>query len=154
MSSGKQVNREIIEHGASTAIVAIDSEDNVLFVRQYRKAVDKVLLEIPAGGVEANEDPLACARRELEEETGFSAAKWERLAAFYTSPGFCTEQMYLYMGTDLQYSERNSEIDEEIELIKVPLSEVAGLIASREICDAKTIAGLLLAMDRIKEIRS
>lgn len=150
LPSGRKTIREIVEHGTCTAIVAIDSKQNVLLVKQYRKPVEMNLLEIPAGNVEQDEDPLDCARRELEEETGFSAKNWEKLGFFYTSPGFSTEAMYLYLATKLKPVKRTADYDEEIELVRVPLSKVTELIDSGEVCDAKSIAGLLLALQKVK----
>jgi len=150
LPSGRNTKREIVEHGGVAAIVAIDSENNVLLVRQYRKAVEKMLLEIPAGGMEPGEDALVCARRELEEETGFSAERWEELGFFYTSPGFCTEQMHLYLATELRPAENAADDDENIELVRVPLTTAPELIASGEVCDAKSIAGLLIALRRVQ----
>jgi len=150
LPSGKKTKREIVEHGGCTAIVALDSEKNVLLVRQYRKAVERMLLEIPAGGIEPGEEPLEGARRELEEETGFSAERWEHLSVFYTSPGFCTEFMHLYLATELQPAERAADDDEHIEVIRVPLKKSLELIDSGEICDAKSIAGLLLALRKVR----
>ncbi|MEE9491047.1 MAG: NUDIX hydrolase [Dehalococcoidia bacterium] len=150
LPSGRKTKREIVEHGGVAAIVAIDSENNVVLVRQYRKPVERVLLEIPAGGMESGEDALVCARRELEEETGFSAERWEELGFFYTSPGFCTEQMHLYLATELRPAENAADDDENIELVRVPLTAVPELIASGEVCDAKSIAGLLIALRRVQ----
>jgi len=150
MPSGGKTKREIVEHDPCTAIVAIDSEKNVLLVRQYRKPVEKALLEIPAGGVEKGENPVDSARRELEEETGFTAERWEHLSVFYTSPGFCTESMHLYLATELKPAKRDADDDEDIELVKVPLKKSIELIASGEVCDAKSIAGLLLALRKVR----
>lgn len=150
LPSGRKTKREIVEHGGVAAIVAIDSENNVLLVRQYRKPVERVLLEIPAGGMESGEDALVCARRELEEETGFSAERWEELGFFYTSPGFCTEQMHLYLATELRPAKNAADDDENIEVVRVPLTSVPELIASGEVCDAKSIAGLLMALRRVR----
>ena len=150
LPSGRKTKREIVEHGGVAAIVVIDSENNVLLVRQYRKPVERVLLEIPAGGMESGEDALVCARRELEEETGFSAERWEELGFFYTSPGFCTEQMHLYLATELRPAKNAADDDENIELVRVPLTSVPELIASGEVCDAKSIAGLLIALRRVQ----
>ncbi|MEE8469801.1 MAG: NUDIX hydrolase [Dehalococcoidia bacterium] len=148
LHSGRKTRREIIEHGVVVAVVAIDSEDNVLLVRQYRKPVEKMLLEIPAGGVEPGEDPLHSACRELEEETGFSAERWERLGGFYTSPGFCTEYIHLYVATELRPGKRPADDDENIEVEHIPLNKVFELIAAGEICDAKSIAGLLTVLQK------
>ncbi len=150
LPSGRKTKREIVEHGACSAIVAIDSEDNVLLVRQYRKPVEKALLEIPAGLMEPGEDTLQCARREFEEETGFSAERWEKLGFFYTSPGFCTEDMHLYLATELRPAKSAPDSDENIELVRLPLTAVSELIASGEVCDAKSIAGLLMALRRVR----
>ncbi len=150
LPSGRKTKREIVEHAGCTAIVAIDSANNVLLVRQYRKAAERMLLEIPAGLIEPGEIPLDGARRELEEETGFSAEKWEELSIFYTSPGFCTEYIYLYLATDLKPVERDADDDENIELVRVPLKKTPELIASGEVCDAKSIAGLLMGLRKVR----
>jgi ADP-ribose pyrophosphatase len=149
LPSGRETRREIVEHGDVVAMVPVDSEDNVLLVRQYRKATEQTLLEIPAGLIEAGEEPLESARRELEEETGFAAESWELLGGFYTSPGFCTEYIYVYLATRLRPSSRDPDDDEIIELVRVPLSRAADLVASGEICDAKSMAGLLMALRRL-----
>jgi ADP-ribose pyrophosphatase len=148
LPSGRQTRREIVEHGACTTIVALDSDNNVLLVRQYRKPVEEMLLETPAGNVEAGENPLECARRELQEETGYSAGKWEKLGRFYTSPGFCTEDMHVYLATELKPVKSNADYDENIELVRTPLDKIPEIIESGEIQDAKSIAGLLMVLRR------
>ena len=137
--------REIIEHPGSVAIVAVDREERVTLVRQPREPARKKLLELPAGTLEEGGDPLATARRELEEETGQSGGEWRELAAFYTTPGFCRERMYLFVAEGVDSGEARQEADEEIELVAVPVAELRALV--RELEDAKTIAGLLLYLD-------
>ena len=142
LPSGRETTREIVEHGDCVAIVAIDADDNVLLVKQFRQAVEKALLEIPAGGIKSDEDPVATVRRELREETGFLPRKVTSLGGFYSSPGYCTEYLQLYLATDLIYSPLSAEDTEAITLIRVPITQIAALIASGDICDAKSIAGL------------
>lgn len=144
MPDGRETTREIVEHADCVAIVAIDDDDNVLLVNQYRKAVEKELLEIPAGGIEPDEDPVGAVEREMREETGYLPRKVERLGGFYSAPGYCTEYLYLYLATELVPSPLQAEDTESINLTKVPLSQIPGLISSGSICDAKSIAGLLL----------
>jgi ADP-ribose pyrophosphatase len=149
LPSGRRTRREIVEHVGCAATVAIDSESNVLLVRQFRKAVEQMLLEIPAGKIEPGEEAIDCARRELEEETGYRADKMECLGGFYSSPGFCNEYLHLYLATELQPIEQ-AEAQEAIEVVHLSLNKIPELIASGEICDAKSIAGLLrvlLALD-------
>jgi len=143
MPSGRETTREIVEHSDCVAIVAIDADDNVLLVNQFRQAVGKELLEIPAGGIEPSEDPVATVRRELREETGYLPGKVERLDGFYSAPGYCTEYLYLYLATDLTPSQLYAEDTENIRLIRAPIGQISDLIASGSICDAKSIAGLL-----------
>jgi ADP-ribose pyrophosphatase len=144
MPSGRQTIREIVEHSDCVAIVAIDSNDNVLLVNQFRKPVEKELLEIPAGGIEPGEEAVATVHRELGEETGYLPRKVERLGGFYSTPGYCTEYLYLYLATDLTPSQLYAEDTESIRLTRVPIGQVPSLIASGSICDAKSIAGLII----------
>jgi ADP-ribose pyrophosphatase len=143
MPSGRQTTREVVEHSDCVAIVAIDENDNVLLVKQYRQAIDKELLEIPAGGIDPGEDAEAAVRREMREETGFLPRRVARLGGFYSSPGFCTEYLHLYLALDLVSSPLHAEDTEIIKLVRVPTSQIPELLSSGQICDAKSIVGLL-----------
>jgi ADP-ribose pyrophosphatase len=134
--------REIVEHPGAVAVVAVDQEGMVALVRQRREAARKQLLELPAGTLEVAEEPLACARRELAEETGFTGGTWRELAAFYTTPGFCRERMYLFAAEGVEHGPASPEADEQLELVRWPVRDVAARLG--EIEDAKTLAGLLL----------
>ena len=147
MPSGQETEREIVEHDDCIAIIAIDADDKVLLVKQFRKPVEKELLEIPAGGIDTGENPEAAVSRELREETGYLPRKLERLGGFYSTPGYCTEYLYLYLATDLIPSQLFAEDTENISLVRVPLSQVPELITSGDICDAKSIAGLFAYLE-------
>lgn len=151
MPDGRETTREVVEHDDCVAIVAVDGEDNILLVKQFRKPVEKELLEIPAGGIDPGETPEDCVRREMREETGFLPQKVEKLGGFYSSPGFCTEYLYLYLATDLVHSPLQAEDTAGISLVRAPLAKIPELIASGAIVDAKSIAGLLLYLKRCGE---
>lgn len=138
-----------MEHADCIAVVVIDNDDNILLVNQYRQPVGKELLEIPAGGIDPGESPEDAVRRELREETGFAPGNIERLGGFYSTPGYCTEYLYLYLATDLTYSPLKAEDTEGISVMRVPASQVSSLITSGRICDSKSIAGLLAYMERL-----
>jgi len=150
MADGRETKREIVEHIDCVAIVAVDADDNVLLVKQFRKPIGKELLEIPAGGIDPGEDPVAAVHREMQEETGYLPRKVERLGGFYSTPGYCTEYLHLYLATDLVPSQLHAEDTESIEVVAVALSEIPSLIASGDICDAKSIAGLLTYLESRK----
>jgi ADP-ribose pyrophosphatase len=146
LPTGRRATREIVEHPGAVAIVALrgeGEEEQIVLVRQFRKAVEESLLEIPAGTLEPNEEPLACAQRELLEETGFVAQRWEHLQTFYTAPGFCTEKMRLYLARDLRPAPHRPAPDEQIELGFYSRSHVKELLQAQQIRDAKTLVGLL-----------
>ncbi len=143
-ATGRQTTREIVEHADCVAIVPIDASNNILLVRQFREAVEKELLEIPAGGIEPGEDAIAAVSRELREEAGYLPRKVERLGGFYSTPGFCTEYLHLYLATDLVPSQLHAEDTEAIKVVPVPVSQIPELIASGIICDAKSVAGLAI----------
>jgi ADP-ribose pyrophosphatase len=141
--SGRKTTREVIEHSDSIAAIALDDQGNVLLVRQFRYAINKFLLEIPAGGIDAGEKPIDSVRRELQEEIGYLPREIDKLGGFYSIPGYGTEYLHCYLATDLMPSRLVAEDTENIELVRVPLSQIPQLIASGEICDAKSIAALL-----------
>ncbi len=142
-SGGKTTTREIVEHSDCVAIVAMDGKDNVILVKQFRKAAGKTLLEIPAGGINADEQPIEAVKRELQEEIGFLPKKIDKLGGFFSAPGYCTEYLHLYLATQLEPSRLEAEDTAEIEVVEKPLSQIPNLISSGEICDAKSIAGLM-----------
>jgi ADP-ribose pyrophosphatase len=145
--SGRETTREIVEHSECVAIVAIDADDNVLLVSQFRKPIEKELLEIPAGCIEPGEDPATAVRRELQEETGYFPEKLQQLGGSYSSPGYCTEYLYLYLATDLIPSSLTADDTEDISLIRMPTDQIPSLVTSGKICDAKSIAGLLTFLE-------
>ncbi len=144
---GRETKREIVEHRGAVAVVAIDDKKNIILVRQFRKAADKVLLEIPAGTLEKGEAPEVTVLREMQEETGYLPGKIVRLGGFYSAPGFCTEFIYLYLATDLKSSRLEADADEQIELERMPVVEAKKLVDSGAICDAKSIIGILTYLD-------
>jgi ADP-ribose pyrophosphatase len=133
--------REIVDHPGSTTIVAIH-DGAVVLVRQLREPARKRLLELPAGTLEEGEEPLASAQRELAEEVGLHGGRWSELGGFWTSPGFLREYMHVFVAEELEAREADPDEDEEVEIVRWPVAEIAGRIDELE--DAKTIAGLLL----------
>ena len=142
--SGQVTTREIVEHQDCIAVVVVDNEDNILMVEQFRTPVNRVLLEIPAGGVKDGEEPEDCVRRELQEEIGYLPRKLQRLGGFYAAPGYCSEYLHVFLATDLSESRLIAEDTDEIEVVRIPVPEILKMIDSGEICDAKSIAGLLV----------
>ncbi|MGB9885897.1 MAG: NUDIX hydrolase [Moorellales bacterium] len=143
LPSGGESLREIVEHRGAVVIAAVNERQEVMLVRQYRKAVEEVLWELPAGTLEPDEEPLACARRELKEETGLEAREWQLLVQFYSSPGFCTERLYLFMATGLTEGRQATDTDENLTCHWVPLEQAWAMARRGEIADAKTLVGLL-----------
>ena len=151
MQDGRQTTREIIEHGNCIAVVAVDEDNNVLLVSQYREAVEKELLEIVAGGIEPGEDIATAVKREMQEETGYLPQKVESLGGYYLAPGYSTEFLYLYLATDLLPSRLAAEDTEGINIVRVPVSQIRKLLASGKICDGKSIAGLYMFLEYNKK---
>lgn len=149
LPDGTAVEREIVEHGGAVAMVPLDDEGHVLLVRQYRPAVDRHLLEIPAGGLEPHEEPVRCAERELQEEIGMFPGKLEPLGAFYPVPGYSSEVIHLYLAGGLREVGGESEPDEEIAVEKLDLGTARELINTNVIEDAKTIIGILSIPDEL-----
>ena len=142
-ADGKTTEREIVGYGDAVAVVAIDSTGSVLLVKQYRHAAGMELLEIPAGGIEPGERPEQAAAREMREETGFLPASIMPLGGFYSAPGYSTEFLHLFLARDLVPSPLVAEDTGDIILVRVPLSQVSGLIKNGTIRDGKSVAGLL-----------
>ena len=143
LPSGRETTREIAHYPNSVGIVALDEDENVILVRQYRHAVVKTLLEIPAGGMEEGESPQQSALRELEEETGYTAADIEEIGGIYAAPGYSTEYLHLFVATGLRPGPSRNDEDEAIEVVPVPLDDIPSLIRSGELCDGKSVVGLL-----------
>ncbi len=143
-ADGSKTTREVVEHSDCVAVVVIDDHDNVLLVRQFRHPVGKSLLEIPAGGIDPGEEPVDSVRRELQEEIGYLPRRIDRLGGFYSIPGYGTEYLHCFLATDLVPGRLLAEDTDDIELVRASLDEIPRLIASGEICDAKSIAALLI----------
>lgn len=142
LPNGARITLEVVRHPGAAAVVAVDDRREVVLIRQFRHAAGGYIWEIPAGRLEKDEPPLDCARRELEEETGLSAASWERLGEVLTAPGFCDERIQLFLATGLQQAEQRLEPDEILTVSRVPLAEAMRMITAGEISDAKSVAGL------------
>lgn len=148
LPSGRTGIREIVEHRGAVAIVPVAEDGEVFLVRQYRGATGGILLEIPAGTLEPGETVEAALNRELAEEIGCRARRYERLLHFYPSPGILTEVVHLFLAADLEPHRLDAE-EEELTVVRMPLPQAVAAIATGEIRDAKSIIGLLLAARRM-----
>ncbi|MGC9373369.1 MAG: NUDIX hydrolase [Thermovirgaceae bacterium] len=142
LPSGQKTTREVVEHAPAVAVLAMDQGDRILLVRQNRYPVGEALLEIPAGLVEPGENARETAVRELREETGYQPRHIEEVLRFYTSPGFTTELIILFLATGCEYAPLEQDFDENIELETVDSGSVADYVANGKIRDAKTLAAL------------
>ena len=149
LPDGGTSTREIVEHNGAVAMVALDSENNIVLVRQYRKALGKVTLEIPAGTLEDNEDPLDCAKRELREEGKKEAVHWEKILDYYSAPGFCNEQLHLYLAHGLSECSGDTDEDEFLETVVLSLQEAYRYIFEGKIIDGKSIIGIQYAFHKL-----
>lgn len=145
LPDGSRSMREIVEHPGGVTVIPVDDEGNVYCVRQYRYAMEQLLLEMPAGKLEDGEMPLSCAMRELEEEIGFTAHSFEYLGEFYPSPGYCHEKLYAYLATGLKMGEARPDEGEFLEVEKYPLDTLAEMAMNGELKDAKSIIAVLKA---------
>lgn len=151
LPNGREALREVVKHPGAAAIVPVDAEGFVTLVRQHRVAIDRMTWEIPAGKLnDASEDPFACAARELEEETGLRAERWELLTRVDTTPGFCTERIALYLARGLSQHQAHTDPDEFLRLKRIPLAQAARQVMAGELRDAKTALGLLMAWNRLQ----
>lgn len=151
--SGNRSVREIAEHGGGAVALAVFPDERIILVRQHRYPFDAFLWELPAGKLNFGEDPLHCAQRELEEETGFRAGNWKKLTAIYTTPGFCSEVLHIYLGRDLMEAPDGTKREEGEQTMTtriIPLSEAVAMIERQEIVDGKTICGILLGERLLK----
>lgn len=148
--NGKEAWREVVHHPGASAVVAIDEDNRIIMEKQFRYALNDYLLEIPAGKLDAGEDPLVCAKRELEEEAGIIASEWISLGTIATSPGFCNEVIHLYVAKGLSKGEIHWDEDEYVEVERYTLDELLQRIKEETIKDSKTLSALLLAMPYIK----
>jgi len=143
LANQKYAKREIVEHKSASAILAVNENDEILLVRQYRKAIEDFIYEIPAGLLNIAEEPIECALRELKEETGYEAKTINQLYEFYTSPGFTNEKCYLFKAENLTFTSTKFDEDEFIETISVSKEEVKKMIETGRINDSKTLIGIL-----------
>lgn len=151
LPNGKLAKREVAVHVGASAVVPVDAEGYVYLVRQFRAPIGRVLLEIPAGKLDApGEDRLLAARRELHEETGLTAQRWDWLSDIVTTPGFCDEKISLFLARDLSRGEAAPDEDEFLNLVRMPFEEACQAVARGEIDDAKTACALLIARERMR----
>ena len=141
--------REIVEHPGAVAIVAITEDNKVVLVKQFRKPIEQVIWELPAGKLEIGESPKECAIRELKEETGYSAKNLKLLHKFFTSAGFSNQKIYIFLATGLTKGEPDFDDDEFIEKYEIDINEAQNMVIKNEIEDAKTSIGILLAKELV-----
>jgi len=148
---GRETKFEIIEHGGSVVLVPIDEEGNVLFVRQYRHATGKELLELPAGTRDGDEPYEQCAAREVREETGMEAGQLKRVGDFFLAPGYSSEFMAVYLATGLKDNPLAADEDEFLNLEKIPAKDVTTMFERGDVPDAKSLAAWLLAKPHLEK---
>lgn len=152
LPNGKTSKRELIKHPGAVAVIAITSDDKILLVEQYRKALERSIIEIPAGKLEPGEEPEVTARRELEEETGFGSQKLTFLQSFATSPGFADEIIHIYVAEELYLLNEKADLDEDefVDLLEATIEEAEQMMVSGQIFDAKTAFSILWVKEYLR----
>ncbi len=151
LPNGDTAKRELVEHPGGVGIVAVDDGGCLLLVEQFRKPYDKMILEIPAGKMERGENPEICGRRELEEETGYAAQRFEFLGECYPSVGYTDEIIRIFLATDLKKTEQHPDEDEFLNVVRIPLEDMYRRVMNNEIADAKTVIGVLKAYIKLNQ---
>lgn len=154
MPDGKEAVRDLIKHNGAAAMIPVDNEGNIIFVKQYRHSAGGKTLEIPAGTLEKGELPINCAIRELEEETSYKAGKMTFLIKFYSAIGFCNEVIHVYVCEELEQGSFNTDEDEFIDIERYSLKEALDMIKDGTICDSKTMTALLAYKYMIKDVEN
>jgi len=154
LPNGQVAELEIAHHPGGAAVVAVDAEGRVCLLRQFRHAAGGWLTELPAGKLDGGEPPLECARRELAEEAGVSAGRWQKLGQYFSSPGVLTEVIHLFLARDLAPADAQPEDHEVFEVQWVPLDEAIAMAAGGGLQDGKSIVGLLWAQAALRAARS
>ena len=145
LTNGAHTVREVVHHPGGVCVAAVDDDGTVALVRQYRYPFGRHLLELPAGKLERDEDPLDAVKRELSEETGLEAGTWRDMGFIYVSPGISTEKLYLYLATDLRQGAAHPDPNEFLDVERMPLSKLVDMVESDQVHDAKTVVGALRA---------
>jgi 8-oxo-dGTP pyrophosphatase MutT (NUDIX family) len=148
---GHETRLEILEHGGSVVLVPVDSDGNLLFVRQYRHATGGNLLELPAGTREQEEPYEECAAREIREETGMEASRLQKVGEFYLAPGYSSEFMAVFLATGLKYNPLDADDDEFLQVEKIPLKDVTAMFERGDVPDSKSLAAWLLAKPYLEQ---
>ena len=143
LPNGKIATREVVEHNGGVCIAALTEQQELLFVRQFRYPYQEGVLELPAGKIDKGEEPLACGKRELTEETGASAQQYRSLGRLYPSPGYCGEVIHLFLATGLSFGRMNLDEDEFLEVERIPLEKAVQMVLDNEVPDAKTQVAVL-----------
>jgi ADP-ribose pyrophosphatase len=149
LPNGNITTREVVRHPGAVAVIAFTPENRLIAVRQFRKPLNKTIIEIPAGKLEQGENPLACAKRELLEETGYKADSMKFVTSFYTSPGFADEFLYIYEAEGLTAGNAEPDADEFVDLLELDLEEANRSIQTGQIIDAKTILAIYYWQNKI-----
>ena len=153
LANGISVDIDIIRHPGASAIIPFYDEDTVMLIKQYRHAVGGYIWEIPAGTLDPDETPIICAKRELIEETGYSARGWQKLGEITPVPGYSDERIHIFLATELISAEQSLDKDEILDVHKVKLKNAIEMIHKGEIQDSKTICGLFLTMHKLGQTR-
>ncbi len=149
LPDGSEAVREVVRHPGGVGVIAVDDNGYVYLVRQFRYPFSKITLEIPAGKLDAGEEPQAAGERELMEETGLLASHIEKLGSFYASPGFCDEEIHVYLATNLKQGDARPDEGEFVECEKIHLSELVKMVECGDIKDGKTVVAILMAQNRL-----
>jgi ADP-ribose pyrophosphatase len=150
LPDGREMTVDVVDHRGAVALIPLDEEGNILFIRQYRYPAGEELLELPAGVIDEGEDREACAHREIREETGMAADKIHLVGEYYLAPGYSTEYLYVYLATGLRDDPLEGDEDEDIRVEKLPIADALRMAESGQIHDGKTLAALLCARQYLK----